>query len=199
MHTVKCYLAPFAGIFEFPPVCHFCRKRPHSCVGRLERGKPIESDGIEKSGTCYTDHKEKPDLWTGREDAPRAFAPRPAVEGKPAACVRSVSMVFWSPWPCFLCHSSLPRSLLFPSPLPFCFTFLIPAISSLPPIVVHEVQSSATQPGRPVANRCQQGRRRMPWRAELLLSGETTPAASRSPLTAGTQPRPRDSLDFGSL
>jgi hypothetical protein len=48
---------------------------------RLERGKPIESDGIEKSGTCHTDHKEKPDLWTGHEDAPRAFATRPAVEG----------------------------------------------------------------------------------------------------------------------
>jgi hypothetical protein len=74
--------------------------------------------------------------------------------------------------------------LLLPSPLPFCFTSLIPAISSLPPMVVHEVQSSATQPGRPVANRCQQERRRMPWRAELLLSGETTRAACRSPLTA---------------
>lgn len=38
-----------------------------------ERGKPIELDRIEQSGTCYTGCPEKPDLWTGREDAPRSL------------------------------------------------------------------------------------------------------------------------------
>jgi hypothetical protein len=72
----------------------------------------------------------------------------------------------------------------------------LPAISSLPPMVVHSVQSPATQTRTFVANRYQQGSGQMPWSAELLLSGEIKAAVSCSPSTAGTQPRPPHSLDF---
>jgi hypothetical protein len=99
----------------------------------------LEPTGSDR-GTQQLPHRPqgKPDPWAGREDALRSAHRDPHAEVTCSMCAARFRGSFWS-------TMSVPLVPL----LSFVSAWSSPAISLLPPIVVREVESSATQPGRP--------------------------------------------------